>query len=317
MRDSDDRSAVAVASRAHARTPLGAGTANAAVAPAKAAMSDLVWNPFVDVVIRPAPPGSPNPVQVSAFARSRGFTKAEVGAGDVAEVLRTTSDVPEAERRAVLEAGLGAAGVASLTDVGLLVRADDLPPPFAQTDFTGQAAALEGAGYCMLRACVSTSMCATATRYFSDLLEREHLRYDEASDRFHIHNDAASRVLQAALLPAVRSAVGRPVNPSYTMASLYQGGALLRRHTDRVQCEYTLSLLIDYAPDPGAGPAPWPIRLHLAGEPALKDCTLALGDGFLFRGREIPHERPPLALDHRCWVLLLHYVNEDFEGDLD
>ena len=142
-------------------------------------------------------------------------------------------------------------------------------------------------------------------------------RSKKGPDRHVAHNDPAGRVLIAALREAVESVVGHPVKPSYSFASLYCAGAELVRHVDRPQCEYTLSLLLDYAPNPGHSAAPWPILLFPSPEKPPLECRQSVGGGLLFQGRRIPHARPPLPEGHRCWVLLLHYVDAQFDGALE
>ena len=58
----------------------------------------------------------------------------------------------------------------------------------------------------------------------------------------------------------VAQIAGVAVKPSYAYVSCYQGGADLPMHTDRVQCEYSITLLIDHSPEP-TGRSPWPLFL--------------------------------------------------------
>ena len=90
---------------------------------------------------------------------------------------------------------------------------------------------------------------------------------------------------------------------------------MLPVHTDRPQCKYTLSLLIDHQPAPADGISPWAIQIHVRPGADPVDCFQSLGGGVLFRGCELPHGRQPLAVDETCWTLLAHYV--DFAGSLD
>lgn len=130
------------------------------------------------------------------------------------------------------------------------------------------------------------------------------------------HNEPIARWFHVQLAPLVEAVVGEPAKPSYVFSSAYLPGAVLEPHTDRPQCEWTLSLLIDYVPEP-AGRAPWPIFLRWPGtnrEPL--PIFLGLGEGILFAGREIEHYRERLP-GRGATLLLFHFVPRDFDGPLD
>ncbi len=104
------------------------------------------------------------------------------------------------------------------------------------------------------------------------------------------------------------------VKPSYVYLAAYQGGAELDRHTDREQCEYSITLCIDATPEPEVQ-SPWPILLDTR-DGALRIWQY-LGDGLLYRGRHLPHYRERLPDGCSSTSLLLHYVDHDFAGSLD
>jgi hypothetical protein len=116
-------------------------------------------------------------------------------------------------------------------------------------------------------------------------------------------------------LTATMSAVaGEPVKPSYVYMGAYQGGATLEKHTDRPQCDFSLTFCLDYSPEPKLE-TPWPIQLH----PASGKVTVyqAIGDGLFYRGCQVPHSRDTLPEGHSSTSIFFHYVREDFEGTLD
>jgi hypothetical protein len=106
---------------------------------------------------------------------------------------------------------------------------------------------------------------------------------------------------------------GEPLKPSYVYFVSYQGGAQLPRHADRAQCEYSVTLLVDHAPEPELS-SPWPIHLHPQG--GRVSVFQGLGDALFYRGRQIEHHRDPLPEGYTSSSLLLHYVREDFAGRL-
>jgi len=133
-----------------------------------------------------------------------------------------------------------------------------------------------------------------------------------SSDRgFHINNDPLGRAFLRHCTPAVTALVGRPLRESYCFAMDYRPGAALPAHTDRAQCEYTLSLFLE-------GTAPWALELETRPAGGVTRFEQAPGDGLLFRGREVRHGRPPLGMSDRALVLMLHWVDADFpDVDMD
>jgi hypothetical protein len=131
--------------------------------------------------------------------------------------------------------------------------------------------------------------------------------------RFVGHNEAVARFFHRQLTTIVRDIAGEAVKPSYCYFSSYQGGATLKKHTDREQCEFSVSLCIDYSPEPQLA-TPWPLRLHPDGGEV--QVFQALGDALLYRGRQIPHSRSKLGEGQSSTSIFFHYVREDFAGAL-
>jgi hypothetical protein len=127
------------------------------------------------------------------------------------------------------------------------------------------------------------------------------------------HNEPVARFFHRQLASAVSALAGQALQPSYVYFASYLGGAELERHTDREQCEVSLSLSIDYAPEP-ADATSWPLLVDTAdGTVTLRQ---ALGDAVLYRGCELPHYRRRLANGHASTSFFLHYVPLSFRGPL-
>jgi hypothetical protein len=93
----------------------------------------------------------------------------------------------------------------------------------------------------------------------------------------------------------------------------YQPGADLERHTDRAQCDFSVTLCLDYSPEP-RNATPWPLYLHKkSGKVTVFQ---AIGDALLYRGCQIPHSREALPEGHTSTSIFFHYVREDFKGSL-
>jgi hypothetical protein len=137
---------------------------------------------------------------------------------------------------------------------------------------------------------------------------------DQVARRYVAHNEPVARFVHAQLAAAVSDVARTIVKPSYAYLAAYESGSVLDRHTDREQCEYTVTLCVDTTPEPHEQSL-WPIHLDVV------DGALAvwqyLGDSLLFRGRYLPHYREQLPAGHTSTSLLLHYVDESFDAALD
>ncbi|HKS73129.1 MAG TPA: hypothetical protein VJQ82_08025, partial [Terriglobales bacterium] len=132
--------------------------------------------------------------------------------------------------------------------------------------------------------------------------------------RYVAHNDPVARFFHHQLAPAVALFAGEAVKPSYVYAASYQGGARLEKHTDREQCEFSLTFCLDYSPEPSLATG-WPLVLHT--DHGTVTVYQALGDALLYRGRALPHSRSTLKQGHTSTSIFFHYVRRDFDGSLD
>jgi hypothetical protein len=113
---------------------------------------------------------------------------------------------------------------------------------------------------------------------------------------------------------AVSAIVGEAVKPSYVYLASYLGGAELKKHTDREQCEFSVTLCLDFSPEPEVATS-WPIRLDTP-EGTIK-VYQALGDALVYRGTNVPHYREVLGDGNMSTSIFFHYVPESFTGPLD
>lgn len=131
--------------------------------------------------------------------------------------------------------------------------------------------------------------------------------------RYAAYNDAVSRFYHLQFSTVVSDVANSVVKPSYSYFVAYQGDSVLPPHTDREQCEYTVTLCIDATPEPQAQ-NPWSIDLQTPE--GLLRLWQHIGDGLLFRGRYLPHSRERLPRGYTSSSMLLHYVDEGFAGSL-
>ncbi|MFE1902315.1 sulfotransferase family protein [Streptomyces gardneri] len=134
----------------------------------------------------------------------------------------------------------------------------------------------------------------------------------QVEGRYGWYNESLSRFFHHQFGTLVGRLAGRPVRPSYAYVSAYRAGAVLDRHVDREQCEYTVSLLLGES-GPGIDGG-WPLLLDTArGSLSLVQRP---GEAVLFRGTRVPHWRPPLPDGSTHTSLLFHYVPAEFTRTL-
>ncbi|MEM9491884.1 MAG: hypothetical protein AAGC55_22250, partial [Myxococcota bacterium] len=112
----------------------------------------------------------------------------------------------------------------------------------------------------------------------------------------------------------VQRLVVAPIKPSYAFLSRYREGAVLHRHTDRDQCAWNLSVVLDQYPDPSRDQA-WPIHFAIRG--SVHTALLGSGDGVLYSGTQVPHWRDALPAGQRVTIGIFHFVDREFAGSLD
>jgi len=129
-----------------------------------------------------------------------------------------------------------------------------------------------------------------------------------------VHNEPTTRFFHHKLTSLVSEVVGEPVQPSFSFICSYHAGARLSKHTDREQCEFTISLCADFIPEPDTTTS-WP--LHIETRHGQVTIEQALGDGILFCGRDLVHYRDHLAEGCTSSSILFHFVRRNFDGELD
>lgn len=163
-------------------------------------------------------------------------------------------------------------------------------------------------GYCAMPSLVEQPHLGLLGGYYRSLVAQGGMRLgDKQSDRRWVaRNELAARGLHHRLLPVMSAVAGVPVKTSYTYTAVYESGADLPSHVDRAQCEYSISICVDFEPRP-AGPTGWPLWLDTGDGPVAID--QALGDGLFFMGRRLPHYRYPLMQGCRSTSIFLHYID--------
>jgi hypothetical protein len=157
---------------------------------------------------------------------------------------------------------------------------------------------------------------AALRRYYRHAIRQGTIRLgdEQSSRRYAAHNESVARFFHHQIANAVSAIVGEAIKPSYVYFGSYLSGAELKKHTDREQCEFSVTLCLDFSPEPDLATS-WPIRLDTP-EGAVK-VYQALGDGLIYRGPKVPHYRHVLPEGYTSTSIFFHYVAADFSRSLD
>jgi hypothetical protein len=228
-----------------------------------------------------------------------------------------SSVIATLEPGAPLARPLPATTVSLLQAAGILYDADVIEKERAQRrEYVEHAAQRFRDGYAALGNLLHPFTLGAARVYFRRLIRQRRARFGDGQSerRWAAHNEPVARFFHHQLTPLVTAIAGIELKPSYVYFSCYEGGADLKWHTDRAQCEVSLSMLLDYSPQPTAE-SPWP--LLLAPKQGRVAIHQRIGEALAYRGCEVPHARDRLQAEQTSMHLFLHYVPADFSGDLD
>ena len=143
--------------------------------------------------------------------------------------------------------------------------------------------------------------------YFTLRAQNDRLGGDEQAPNSHcVYGDPAFDMAMYMSTEDIGKIVGKNLIPQYTYARIYKNGSDLKIHSDRPECQYsvTLSLGGDYK-------KPWPIWIKdYAGN--VNEVPLDEGDMVVYHGTELEHWRDKFE-GNMQYQLFLHYV--DAEGE--
>jgi hypothetical protein len=190
-------------------------------------------------------------------------------------------------------------------------------PDWKCEDMLGKASLLfREKGYAPLSGLIHPFHIAALRRYYRYLIRTGSIRLGDGQSprRYVAYNEPVAQFFHRAIAPILSAVAGESLRPSYVYMASYLSGAELKKHTDRAQCEYSVTLCLDYSPEP-ALETPWPIRLDIPT--GTVTVYQALGDGLAYRGTRLPHYRSRLGEGQTSTSIFFHYVGADFPGSLD
>jgi hypothetical protein len=171
-------------------------------------------------------------------------------------------------------------------------------------------------GYAPLSDLIHPFHVAALRRYYRYLIRSGAIRLGDGQSphRYVAYNEPVARFFHYQIAATISAVAGQPLKPSYVYLASYLSGAELKKHTDREQCEFSVTMCLDFSPEPVLE-TPWPIRLDTStGKVAVYQ---ALGDGLAYRGTRMPHYRDVLGEGQMSTSIFFHYVAADFAGSLD
>lgn len=171
-------------------------------------------------------------------------------------------------------------------------------------------------GYAPLSDLIHPFHVAALRRYYRYLIRTGAITLGDGQSprRYVAYNEPVARFFHHDIAAALSAVAGEPLKPSYVYMASYLSGAQLKKHTDREQCEFSVTLCLDFSPEP-ALETPWPIRLDTPTSTVT--VYQALGDGLAYRGTRLPHYRDALGGGQTSTSIFFHYVAADFSGSLD
>ncbi|MFZ0735436.1 MAG: hypothetical protein WAM79_24180 [Candidatus Sulfotelmatobacter sp.] len=204
-----------------------------------------------------------------------------------------------------------------LLAAGILVPESSLASiPSAPAQISQSAAMFRERRYAPLRDLIHPFHIAALCRYYRHLIRTGAIQLgDRQSPRRYVaYNEPVARFFHHQITASLSVLAGEPLKPSYVYLASYLSGAELKKHTDREQCEFSITLCLDFSPEPALA-TPWPI--HLDTPRGSVTVYQALGDALAYRGTSLPHYRHALSEGHTSTSIFFHYVSADFEGALE
>ena len=114
------------------------------------------------------------------------------------------------------------------------------------------------------------------------------------------YDDLAMKNLMCYLTPDMEKHTGESLIPTYSYLRVYKKGDELKRHIDKHNCQFSVTLTLMREPNDDI----WPIYLETNG---IYKVDLEAGDGLIYRGTVSPHWRDEFE-GSRLAQVFLHYV---------
>lgn len=155
-------------------------------------------------------------------------------------------------------------------------------------------------GYKVVKNFISQEQCEFFQHYCKISHQLNFDKFDPTTDfDTGIYGSKAMESLMLSKQKDVEKLTGLKLFPTYSFWRMYTNQSVLKLHTDRPSCEYSVTLML------GSDGTPW--------EFVAKDKSYVQqpGDAIIYKGCDVPHGRPkPYEGDWHAQVFI-HYVNAD------
>jgi hypothetical protein len=160
---------------------------------------------------------------------------------------------------------------------------------------------------------------AALRRYYRELVASGLAEYrpDALHDgRVGGYGEGVAAYLHAQLVPIVERVTGRELRASNLYWGTYSRGAVLNRHVDRAQAQFSCNILVDFLPEIDSV-SPWPLLLEVDG-PGARPAAVhqRLGDAVFYSGTDVVHYRDPFTVGDLSTSIFFQFVPRDFKGTL-
>ena len=118
----------------------------------------------------------------------------------------------------------------------------------------------------------------------------------QVKDVYCCYGDILMEVLLVELIPILQKQIKKEIFPTYSYLRIYEKGAVLPKHIDRLSCEFSTTLNL--------GGDEWPIFLQ--DKSKTHKIILSPGDMLIYKGNLLKHWRNKFNGDI-CYQVFFHY----------
>jgi hypothetical protein len=174
---------------------------------------------------------------------------------------------------------------------------------------------LEEKGYTIKRNILNPLQIRALKKYYHELEQKGYYNKGDkmVRKRDSMPDEPTAKFVHHQLLNFINRLTPEKVQTSFCFSSIYQPGVILERHTDRKQCAWNISLVLDMEPETETSKA-WPLFIEKDG--IVNEVRLGIGDAVVYQGTKVPHWREKLAENNKYFIFFFHFVPEDFSGSL-
>lgn len=131
--------------------------------------------------------------------------------------------------------------------------------------------------------------------YYRKILGKGKSHFSKDGTSLNGSGEACADMVMYTLRERIERETGLKLYPTFSFVRLYKEGDLLRKHIDQAANEVSISISI-YASDP------WPLEMTRGDE--VFELDLEPGDGVIYRGMELAHERKKYAGREHLQVII-------------